>query len=56
MLGPDYRPVNEPDLPPRPPLFPERVRNVIYAFAEIAQQEEVAKVGATQQAQMQQVG
>lgn len=46
MLGPDYKPVSDPSLPPRPPLFPRRVRNVIYAFAQVAQEEEMGKAAA----------
>jgi hypothetical protein len=36
-LRDDYRPLERPDQEPLPPVFPTRLRSVIYAFAAIAE-------------------
>lgn len=39
-LGPDYRPLNDPDAQPHPPPFVSRFRNVIYGFAAVSAEAE----------------
>lgn len=38
-LRDDYRPLERPEREPLPPPYPERLRNVIYAFATFAERE-----------------
>lgn len=42
MLDDDYRPLEDRTAEPMPPLESRRVRNVIYAFASVAAEEELA--------------
>jgi hypothetical protein len=44
-LEQDYRPIGRPDEDPRPPLFPSRLRSMIYGFALIADREAQAVAG-----------
>lgn len=45
LLRDDYRPLEDPSREPLPPPHPERLRNVLYAFAACAEREEVERVG-----------
>lgn len=39
VLGEDYRPLDFPEFDPRPPSSHRRVRNIILAFAAVAEDE-----------------
>lgn len=46
-LRDDYRPLERPEAEPLPPPHPERLRNVIYAFAVFTERESLELALAT---------
>jgi hypothetical protein len=43
-LREDYRPLEDPAAEPLPPPHPERLRNVVYAFAAFAEREALERL------------
>lgn len=39
VVGEDYRPLDDPEGEPKPPRSHRRIRNVIFAFAAVAEDE-----------------
>lgn len=46
VLGEDYRPLDDPEAAPRPPSSHRRVRNIVLAFAGLAETESIERLGA----------
>jgi hypothetical protein len=47
-LGRDFRPLGHPELPPRPPRYPSRIRHFIYGLGMAALDTDVKLAGGKQ--------